>query len=250
MKFLSYFYILIYLLFCTSSDIPTINKIQVLHSYKNIVNLYWNSDALEYMIVRDNQVWLESGPFFLHFNRTFYSSSPQQETMLMSPLYLIEQYETNGTDVVFGTFNKLSLRWSETNTSDGFIWETSFKIFQEQAVILFEQYFPVDLDGMIMGNVRDTFKHVSTAFLRFKVSFNHTDQYLIDRLGHFTFLDSWDLDMHGTGLKNLFNGGLYSGNPLLLYNLTKLDSNIVLSSLTNFMTNFQTRSPSLNYHLS
>ncbi|CAF5077445.1 unnamed protein product, partial [Rotaria magnacalcarata] len=51
--------------------------------------------------------------------------------------------------------------------------------------------------------------------------------------------------MRGVGLKNVFTGGLYSGNPLVLYNLTKIDSNIILSSLTNFMTNFQTRSPSL-----
>ncbi len=244
------FYILtILLLLYTFHDVQTMNNIQVYHSYKNTVNLYWNSDTLEYMTIRDNQIWLESGPFFIHFNQTFYSSAPKQESTPMLPLHLIEQYETKGTDIVFGSFNKLSLRWSYTTSADGFIWETSFKIFQEQSIILFEQYFPVDLDGMSMGNVRDTFKHVSTAFPRFKVSFNQTDQYLIDHLGHFTFLDCWDLNMRGIGLKNVYNGGLYSGNPLLLYNLTKLDSNIVLSSLTNFMTNFQTRSPSLNYHL-
>ncbi|CAF4419478.1 unnamed protein product, partial [Rotaria magnacalcarata] len=75
-------------------------------------------------------------------------------------------------------------------------------------------------------------------------------QHVIDQLGHFTFLDAWDLNMREVGLKNVFTGGLYSGNPLVLYNLPKIDSNIILSSLTNFMTNFQTRSPSLNYHLS
>ncbi|CAF1248998.1 unnamed protein product [Rotaria sordida] len=229
---------------------PTMNNNQMFHTYKNNVNLYWNSNTLEYRIIRDNQIWFESGPFFIHFNQTFYSSAPEQEIISMSRLYLIQQYQTIGTDIVFGLFNKLSLRWSYTNTTNDFIWETSFKIFQEQSIILFEQYFPVDLNGMSQGNVRDTFKYVSTAFPRFKVSFNQTDQYLIDQLGHFTFLDAWDLNMRGIGLKNLFNGGLYSGNPLLLYNLTKLDSNIILSSLTNFMTNFQTRSPSLNYHLS
>ncbi|CAF2793504.1 unnamed protein product [Rotaria sp. Silwood2] len=229
---------------------PTMNNIQIFHSYKNSVSLYWNSDTHEYRIIRDNQIWFESGPFVIHFNQTYYSSAPEQEIMPMLPLYLIEQYQKIGNDVIFGLFNKLSLRWSYINTTNNFIWETSFKIFQEQSIILFEQYFPVDLNGMSQGNVRDTFKYVSTAFPRFKVSFNETDQYLIDQLGHFTFLDAWDLNMRGIGLKNVFNGGLYSGNPLLLYNLTKLDSNIILSSLTNFMTNFQTRSPSLNYHLS
>ncbi|CAM4906224.1 unnamed protein product [Rotaria socialis] len=220
------------------------------HSYKNSVTLYWNSNNLEYQIIRDNEVWFESGPFFIHFNQTFYSSAPEQEILPMLPLYLIEQYETNGTDVVFGLFDRLSLRWSIANTSNGFVWETSFKIFQEQSIILFEQYFPIDLSGMSQGNDRNTFKYSSTAFPRFKVSFNQTDQYAIDQLGHFTFLDAWDLNMRGVGLKNVFTGGLYSGNPLVLYNLTKIDSNIILSSLTNFMTNFQTRSPSLNYHLS
>ncbi|CAF3736628.1 unnamed protein product [Rotaria socialis] len=121
----------------------------------------------------------------------------------MLPLYLIEQYETNGTDVVFGLFDRLSLRWSIANTSNGFVWETSFKIFQEQSIILFEQYFPIDLSGMSQGNDRNTFKYSSTAFPRFKVSFNQTDQYAIDQLGHFTFLDAWDLNMRGVGLKNV-----------------------------------------------
>ncbi|CAF4308912.1 unnamed protein product, partial [Rotaria magnacalcarata] len=177
------------------------------------VTLYWNSNNLEHQIIRDNEVWFESGPFFIHFNQIFYSSAPEQEILPMLPLYLIEQYETNGADVVFGLFDRLSLRWSITNTSNGFVWETSFKIFQEH-------------------------------------SFNPTDQHVIDQLGHFTFLDAWDLNMREVGLKNVFTGGLYSGNPLVLYNLPKIDSNIILSSLTNFMTNFQTRSPSLNYHLS
>jgi len=190
---------------------------EIFHSYKNVVTLYWNSNTLEYTIIRDNQNWFESGPFFIHFNQTFYSSSPEKETTTMLPLHLIEQYQTEGIDVVLGLFNKLSLRWSYTTSSNDFIWETSFKIFQEQSIILFEQYFPIDLDGMSMGNVLDTFKHVSTAFPRFKVSFNETDQYVIDHLGHFTFLDFWDLNMRGIGLKNLFNGGIYSGNPLLLY---------------------------------
>ena len=57
-----------------------------------------------------------------------------------------------------------------------------------------------------MGNVRDTFKDVSSAFPRFRVSFNQTDRYLIDHLGHFTFLDCWDLNMRGVGLKNVFKG--------------------------------------------
>jgi hypothetical protein len=223
---------------------------QIFHSYKNILNLYWNIETLEYKITRDDQTWLESGPLFIHFNQTNYSSSPEKETKPMSPLYLIEEYQTNGIDIIFGLFTKLSLRWSHTISYNDYIWETSFKIFQEQPIILFEQYFPIDLDGMSMGNVRETFHHVSTAFPRFKVSFNQTDKYHIDQLGHFTFLDAWDLNMRGVGLKNLFKGGLYSGNPLLLYNQTKLDSSIILSSLTNFMTNFQTRSPSLNHHFS
>ena len=223
---------------------------QTIHSAKNTVSLSWNSNTLEYTISRDGQIWLESGPFFLHFNLTSYSSAPSNETTPMSRLYLIEQYQTNGTDVVFGFFTRLSLHWSSSSSSNDYIWQTSFKIFEDYSLILFEQYFPVDLDGMSMGNVRGTFKHVSTAFPRFKVSFNQSDQYLIDQLGHFTFLDAWDLKMRGTGLKNVFNGGLYSGNPLILYNQTKIDSSILLSSLTNFMTNFQTRSPSLNYHLS
>ncbi|CAF4240498.1 unnamed protein product, partial [Rotaria magnacalcarata] len=99
--------------------------------------------------------WFESGPFFIHFNQTFYSSAPEQEMLPMLPLYLIEQYETNGTDVVFGLFDRLSLRWSITNTSNGFVWETSFKIFREQSIILFEQYFPIDLSGMSQGNDRN-----------------------------------------------------------------------------------------------
>ncbi|CAF0795736.1 unnamed protein product [Adineta ricciae] len=235
-------------LFCTCAQAG--NNDRVFHTYDNILTLHWNYDALEYVIIRDNQIWFESGPFFVYFNKTYYSSAPQQESLAMSALYLMEQYQTNGTDVVFGSFDKLSLRWSSKSNLNVTIWETSFKIFRDQPIILFEQYFPVDLDGMSMGNVRDTFKHVSTAFPRFKVSFNQSNQYIIDQLGHFTFLDAWDLHMRGVGLKNVYNGGLYSGNPLLLYNLTKLDSNVVLSSLTNFMINFQTRSPSLNYHLS
>lgn len=246
----SIYLITLWCLSCTSSNISHMNNVHVFHSYKNIINLYWYPDTLEYRIIRDNQVWFESGPFFIHCNQTFYSSNPKQETISMLPLYLVEQYQTTGIDVILGLFDKLSLRWSHTNNPNDFIWETSFKIFQEQSIIVFDQYFPVDLDGMSQGNERDTFKQVSTAFPRFKVSFNETDQYVIDTLGHFTFLDAWDLSMRGIGLKNVFNGGLYSGNPLLLYNLTKLDSNIVLSALTNFMTNFQTRSPSLSYHLS
>ncbi|CAF1021377.1 unnamed protein product [Adineta steineri] len=237
-------------LLCIFHNAQTADNIQVFHSYKNITTLHWNNVSLEYTIIRDNQTWFESGPFFIHFNQTHYSSAPQQEPISMLPLYLIEQYETTGIDVVLGSFNKLTLRWSSTLQTDISIWETSFKVFQEQPIILFDQYFPIDLNGMLMGNERAAFKHVSTAFPRFKVSFNQTDQYIVDHLGHFTFLDCWDLNMRGVGLKNVFNGGLYSGNPLLLYNLTKLDSNIILSPLTNFMTNFQTRSPSLNYHFS
>ena len=170
----------------------------------------------------------------------------------MSPLYLVQQHESNGTDVVMGSFTKFALRWSvsKASPSTGYIWETSFKVFHDEPIIVFEQYFPVDLDGMSMGNTRDTFKHVSSAFPRFKVSYDETDQYVIDQLGHFTFLNCWDLHMRGIGLKNVVTGGLYSGNPLLLYNTTKLDSSILLSSLNNFMSHFQTRSPSLNYHLS
>lgn len=249
---LIYYYCILLSIFssCASKDIEGQDNIQIYHTYKNSVTLYWNVETLQYKIVRDNQVWFESGPFFIHFNQTFYSSAPEQEIIPTSRLYLVQQYQTSGTDVILGFFVRLSLRWSYTNTIDGFIWETTFKVFQEQSIIIFEQYFPTDLSGMSQGNVRDTFKYSSTAFPRFKVSFNQTDQYVIDQLGHFTFLDAWDLHMRGVGLKNVFNGGLYSGNPLLLYNLTKLDSNILLSPLTNFMINFQTRSPSLNYHLS
>lgn len=221
--------------------------ISIVESKNSFLSLSWNSKTLEYTLIRDDEIWLESGPFFLHFNQTFFSSSPDNETTPMSRLYLIDEQQTTGTDVVFGYFTKLSLRWSSSSSRNDFIWETSFKIFDDRPMILFEQYFPVDLDGMSMGDVRQTFAHVSSAFPRFKVSFNETDRYLIDRLGHLTFLDCWDLNMRGVGLKNVFNGGLYSGNPLILYNRTKLDSNIILSSLTNHMINFQTRSPSLNY---
>ncbi|CAF1102529.1 unnamed protein product [Didymodactylos carnosus] len=221
---------------------------EIYHSYRNAASLYWNPQTLEYIIIRDGQVWLEGGPFFIHFNYTFYSSAPEQESLKMLPLQLIDQYQSNGTDTFFGPFLKLSLRWSSTLSPYYFIWETSFKIFQEQSIILFEQYFPIDLFGVELGNKRDTFKHVSSAFPRFKVSLNDSDNYLIDTLGHFTFLDTWDLNMRGVGLKNVFTGGLYSGNPLLLYNLQQLDQSIVLSSLNNFMSNFQTRSPSLQYH--
>ncbi|CAF4331488.1 unnamed protein product, partial [Adineta steineri] len=198
-------------LLCVFHNAQTADNVQVFHSYKNIITLHWNNGTLEYMIIRDNETWFESGPFFIHFNQTHYSSAPEQESISMLALYLIEQYETTGIDVVLGSFNKLTLRWSSTLQTDISIWETSFKIFQEQPIILFDQYFPIDLNGMSMGNERAAFKHVSTAFPRFKVSFNQTDQYIVDHLGHFTFLDCWDLNMRGVGLKNVFNGGLYSG---------------------------------------
>ncbi len=101
---------------------------------------------------------------------------------------------------------------------------------------------------MELGYERDTFKHVSSAFLRFKVASNSSDNYLIDTLSHFTFLDVWDLNMHDVGLKNVFNGGLYSGNPVLLYSLQQLDQNLLLSPLNNFMNDFQICSPSLQYY--
>ena len=239
-----YFFLCVFLLHLSIGD-------RLYRSYQNTVQLSWDRANLQYTVIRDNQVWLESGPFFIHFNQTLYSSAPVEESSAMLPLYLCGEYESNGTDVVLGSFVKLSLHWSVTSTdSNETVWQTSFKVFQERVILLFEQYFPRDLQGMAMGNVRETFKDVSTAFPRFRVSFNQTDRYLIDQLGHFTFLDCWDLHMRGVGLKNVFSGGLYSGSPILLYNLTKLDSSILLSAFNNFMTNFQTRAPALNYHFS
>jgi len=78
--------------FCIITFLLLLCNAEIFHSYKNVVNLYWNSDTLEYIIIRDNQNWFESGPFFIHFNQTFYSSAPEQETMPMSQLHLIEQY--------------------------------------------------------------------------------------------------------------------------------------------------------------
>lgn len=131
-------------------------------SHDDLSQLHWNADPLEYTVVRDGQSWLESGPFFLHFNQTFYSSAPEEESSSISPLYLVEQHESNGTDVVLGSFTKLALRWSvsKTSPSHGYIWETSFKIFQDEPMFVFEQYFPVGLDAMSIGNTRETFKHV------------------------------------------------------------------------------------------
>lgn len=241
---------LLILFFIASTNCsPLGDKNRIYRSFKGILELEWNRSSLEYSIRRDNETWLESGPFFLHFNDKFYSSSIENETIPMEQLFLIDQSETTGIDVVLGPFDKLSLSWSISPSGNATVWETSFKIFQEKSLILFEQYFPQNLDGMSMGNVRDTFKQVSTGFPRFRVSFNETDRFVIDQLGHLTFLDCWDLKMRGVGLKNVFNGGLYSGNPLVLFNRTKIDSNLVLSSFNNFMTNFQTRSPTLNFDL-
>jgi hypothetical protein len=186
-----------------------------------------------YRILVKEQEWFFSGPTALHTNNKWYLSSSQEQKLLegSETLILKGSSTAHGNDEVFGTYDKTTLHW----VAEDVVFETSFYVYHQNSIIIFEQSFPLGAEGTSLRSSLEVLS--SFPSLKLAKPFYYT-----------TFQGLWDQGtlgkVNGTileGYRGAFDGGI----PLLIYPEDG-SSTVVLSPFSNFPIAYQCQPVILN----
>ena len=170
-----------------------------------------------YVVLRNGEEWLTSGPTGLHCGGQWFSTSPDVGQM---PLTATGMHASQGHDAL-GGFTAVRLSW----IAGAAPFQTAIRVYQAQPIVVFSQSFPKGAEETALAAATAKSGETLSSFPSFTVSGR------LRTLRYLTYNGTFAGPQRGTGLAG-FRGGTDGGVPLLLTD--SAFQTLVLSPINHF----------------